>query len=113
MPAVPDNAHLFATELHFTLESDRAAFVVVNLQDYPNWHVTRNGSLIPTHLARPDGLLTLAIPPGESVIDITWHHTWDEILGAVITAFALLLGYIHRLVRLKQYRCRTPMEQPR
>lgn len=89
-PAMPDHASFSPTPLHFTVTAPGPAFLVVNLQDYPNWRILRNGTQALPHLRRPDSLLTVALPAGPSSLSIVWHHTWDEYLGGFISAGALL-----------------------
>jgi hypothetical protein len=95
MPAVPSNAHLSATPLHLDLTTPAPTTLILNLEDYPNWRITRNNSPA-TKLPRPDGLIAIALPAGASTIDITWHHGWDELLGTAISLLALITWLISR-----------------
>jgi hypothetical protein len=95
MPAVPANAQLSATPLHLTLTTPTPTNLILNLEDYPNWRITRN-KLPATKLPRQDGLIAIALPAGASTVDITWHHAWDELLGAATSAFTLMLWLMRR-----------------
>ena len=95
MPAVPESAHLFATPLHFHVVSQRPAFVVINLEDYPKWRIALNGGPAPALQHRPDGLLAFAVPAGASQIDIEWRHTGDEWIGWLASAAALVFGVLN------------------
>jgi hypothetical protein len=88
MPAVPGQARLSETPLAFSVNAARAGFVVVNLQAYPNWRVTRNGEAMAALPVRPDGLLVVPIDAGESRIAIRWRHGWDEWVGGVMSVLA-------------------------
>jgi hypothetical protein len=88
-PTLAGDAHMAPTALHFTATTDAPAYLVVNLQDYPNWRIARDHGAPLPHLRRPDGLLTVALPTGASDIAIVWHHSWDEYLGYTTTLLAL------------------------
>ncbi len=64
--------------------------LVLNLREFPAWHVFRNGSPWSEREHRDDGLLAVPLPSGDSVINIRWQRSWDQNVGFVITAFALL-----------------------
>jgi hypothetical protein len=64
--------------------------LILNLRDYPDWRVTRNGVVLTRHIQRDDGLLAVALPAGDSIIDVRWRRSWDQILGDVISLAALL-----------------------
>ncbi len=95
-PLPPAGARLFATPLHLFLKPPASGYLVVNLQDYPNWRITRNGSAPLAHLHRPDGLLAVALPPGPATLSITWHHSWDEYVGSALSLAALLAFLLSR-----------------
>jgi len=101
MPSAPPGAQLSATPLHFQVEAPAAGYLIVNLEDYPHWHVTRNGETVAL-LHRADGLIVLALPAGESAIDIRWKAGWDETLGAAITALTAGLWLFNRFPRKKR-----------
>jgi hypothetical protein len=100
MPSAPPGAQLSATPLHFQVEAHAPGYLIVNLEDYPHWHVTRDGETVAL-LHRADGLIVLALPAGESVIDIRWEAGWDETLGAAITALTAGLWLFNRFRRKK------------
>jgi hypothetical protein len=83
---------------HLTLNLPQPERLILNLRAYPNWHITRS-SATTTQLPpsaqvsaqdRDDGLITLALPAGPSIIDITWHRTPDQTLGLTISFLALI-----------------------
>ncbi len=73
-----------------TVVTQRPAYAVLRLMDYPAWQVTLNGRPAP-HLHREDGLLTLALPAGESHLAIKWQATPDVLAGRGLSAGSLLL----------------------
>lgn len=75
--------------LHFVVTSPTPAFYVINLRDYPAWHVTLNGKASTNRPHREDGLIVVPIPGGQSQIDITWTTTPDHIRGWIISALAV------------------------
>lgn len=48
-PAMPDDAHLSPTPMRFDVTTPVPSFLVVNLQDYPNWRIVRNGTQFLPH----------------------------------------------------------------
>jgi hypothetical protein len=104
MPAAPPNAQLAATPLHFTVNAVAPTALIVNLEDYPNWLVTRDGREHPAHIPRRDGLIAIAIPAGVSMIDIRWQPGWDERLGTAISLLTLLAWFMPKLVRRARWR---------
>ncbi|HEY1743533.1 MAG TPA: hypothetical protein VGG18_10240 [Granulicella sp.] len=85
---------------HLVLDLPQPETLILNLRDFPDWRLTRNGSELPPHLQRDDGLLAVALPAGASTLDIAWEYTLDQKLGLTITACALaLLGLTLRRSR--------------
>jgi len=82
---------------HLSLNLTLPATLILHLRDYPNWHITRNGNPVLPRLQRDDGLLAIQLPAGPSIIDITWHRTWDQNLGLALSLCGLLaLGLTFR-----------------
>ncbi|AEU38145.1 6-pyruvoyl-tetrahydropterin synthase-related protein [Granulicella mallensis] len=76
---------------HLVLNLAQPETLVLNLRDFPDWRLTRNGTELPAHLQRDDGLLAIALPSGLSTLDIAWRYTLDQKLGIAISACALVL----------------------
>jgi hypothetical protein len=88
--------------MHFILTAPRAEILILNLRDYPAWHIARTGedmqvTPINQHFKRPDGLIAIPVPAGLSVIDIRYAHTADQTIGDAIT----LLGFVLFLFALR------------
>jgi uncharacterized membrane protein len=62
--------------------------LVLNLRDYPAWHITLNGAPITTRLHRDDGLIALPLTVGPAHIDITYATLPDQRLGYLISALS-------------------------
>jgi hypothetical protein len=94
----PSNTIPGPAPTHLTTNAPAPEDIILNLRDYPTWHITLNGALITNHLQRDDGLIALPIPTGPSTIDITDTRTLDETLGDIlsIASLALLLFLLHR-----------------
>jgi len=75
---------------HLTLNSPVPEDIILNLRDYPTWHITLNGTPVTTHIQRDDGLIALPISAGPSTIDINYAHMPDQTFGDLITAIALI-----------------------
>ncbi len=89
--AAPTSAHPGPAPTHLTLTLARSGFLILNLRNYPAWHITLNGSLAPHSPQRDDGLVALALPVGLSTIEIHYSHLPSEIAGDAITLLALVL----------------------
>jgi hypothetical protein len=101
---------------HFSLHPAQPAFLILNLRDYPAWNVavTDECSLEryhPAHIPRDDGLIAVPLYCGGiSKIDITWHRTFDQTLGLLITALALIaLAFTFRTNKREAERTAAPL----
>ncbi len=65
--------------------------LILNLRDYPAWHVTLNDALVITRQPRPDGLIAIPVPAGRSTLAIAYHRLKDQTIGATISLLALVL----------------------
>ena len=79
--------------MHFSVAVPHAEDLILNLRDYPAWHVSLNGEIDPVRNHRNDGLIAIPVPAGSSTIDIRYVHTLDQTIGDGITllAFAAFL----------------------
>lgn len=77
---------------HLDLTLAQPEALILNLRDYPDWQITRDGTPVMHRLQRDDGLLAIPLPAGRSVIDIRWRRTWDQELGDGISLGALVLA---------------------
>lgn len=75
---------------HFTIQTTRPEFLILNLRDYPGWRVLLNRQTVTEHIQRDDGLIALAVPPGTSTIDLRYVRGWDDIAGDGISLMAAL-----------------------
>ena len=86
------------------LNLQQPAVLVLNLRDFPDWRITRNGRTDPDRIRRDDGLSAIPLPAGSSHLDVAWHRGWDEYAGD-----ALSLAAIAALIFLR----RRDSERPR
>jgi len=93
--ARPTNAAIPGTApTHLTLNLPHPEDLILNLRDYPAWHIDRVGedmevTPITQRLQRPDGLIAISLPAGPSNIDIRYTRTPDQTLGDALTLVAL------------------------
>jgi hypothetical protein len=87
----PTSVQPGAAPMHLSVTTSHAESLILNLRDYPAWHVTLNGMSNPARERRDDGLIAIAVPAGASTIDINYAHTWDQTIGDVISLIALLI----------------------
>jgi hypothetical protein len=92
----PTNAEPGTTPTHLTINAPIAEDLILNLRDYPSWHITLNGSSDSTRDQRDDGLIALPIPTGPSTIAITYAHTLDQTIGDTISLLALATLFLLR-----------------
>ncbi len=83
---------------HLNLNASVPEDLILNLRDYPSWHITLNGSPATTHEQRDDGLIAIPVQAGPLSIDITYAHTPDQTIGDAISicSLALLLFFLLR-----------------
>ena len=74
--------------------------LVLNLRDYPAWHITINGAPITTRLHRDDGLIALPLTAGPTHLDLTYATLPDQRLGYLISA----LSAVALIVLLRNHR---------
>ena len=77
---------------HLEIDAPASGFLTLNLRDYPEWRIDRNGALETERTRRDDGLIEVPLPAGRSTIDIRYaRFTWDHLLGDGISLLALIL----------------------
>lgn len=76
---------------HLTVNAPLPEFLILNLRQYPAWHIYRNGVLEPEREKRDDGLIALPIPSGRSTLDIRYARMPDEWIGDAISWASLLV----------------------
>lgn len=74
------------------LNLNAPAYAVFRLMDYPAWQVRVNGRPITARPHRNDGLLTVPLSAGESVITIRYAATRDVELGRALSLLALCIA---------------------
>ncbi|MDP9051092.1 MAG: hypothetical protein M3O31_10315 [Acidobacteriota bacterium] len=77
--------------MHLTVTAPRAEYLVLNLRDYPAWLLSLNNKPDPIRPPRPDGLIAVAVPAGNSTIDIRYAYTPDQVIGDAVTLLGLAL----------------------
>lgn len=101
MPVAPVGARLVATPMRFEVGAGGPGYLVINLQDYPNWVVRVNG-VVARRVLRPDGLTVVEVPAGVLGVTVRWRHSWDEWVGLGLSLGALLvLGLKFRSERVR------------
>ncbi len=84
---------------HFQIHAPTRSYLILNLRDDSNWQIAITPKPSPSMQSpaensrrprRTDGLLTIALPAGQSTIDITWHRTLDQQLGLALTTLSLI-----------------------
>lgn len=96
---------------HIDLTLTTPQILILNLRDYPAWRITRNGSVIATHLHRSDGLIAFHLPAGASHIDVAWMTLPDQSIGYTVSALAAILLLVLSL-RSRKHFITTPISQP-
>lgn len=94
----PLNATPGPSPTHLTVHTSSPQSLILNLRDYPAWHIRLNKNLVVTREQRDDGLIAIPLPEGSSTISITYAQLPDQTIGTVLSAisFAVLLLAFHR-----------------
>jgi hypothetical protein len=90
----PANATPAQAPTQLTVNSPIAQTLILNLRDYPTWHVTLNGAPVTTQSEqdqRDDGLISIPIPAGPSTIAVTYIRPIDQTIGDLLSAISLAL----------------------
>jgi Ca2+/Na+ antiporter len=94
-PATQNGSIDFSLAQSFHIPAAHPPLFILRLRNYPAWQVRVNGT--PAHiLPRADGLLVIALPPGEADITVSYRLLPDELIGALISLLALLLFFLLR-----------------
>jgi len=64
--------------------------VVLRLLNYPAWRVEVNGKRISPQADDPTGRMVIALPAGQSEVDVRFTRTPDRWLGDVLSFGALI-----------------------
>ncbi|CAN5681664.1 hypothetical protein BH10ACI4_BH10ACI4_03910 [soil metagenome] len=89
--AAPTNTHPGPAPLDLTVNSPIAQTLILNLRNYPAWHISRDHTLIADRNERADGLIAIPIPAGTSQIHLTYAQLPDQTIGVILTALSLIL----------------------
>jgi uncharacterized membrane protein len=96
--------HLWKTEhKEIEIHTSVPAFAVFQLMDYPAWQMRVNGTPVILRPRRDDGLLTVPLQTGSSVISIRYVATRDVELGRALSLLALCV-IIMLVIRTKRRR---------
>jgi hypothetical protein len=79
------------------------AFAIFQLMDYPAWRIQMNGTPVTIRPRRDDGLLTVPLQTGRSVISIRYTATRDVQLGRALSLLALCI-IVMLLIQTKRRR---------
>src|SRR5262249_11073038 len=70
------------------VNAKRQGRLAIRLLDYPAWRATVDGKSARIERAPDTARMLVAIPAGESRIELRFTRTWDRALGGSISAFA-------------------------
>ena len=85
----PPNAEHGPAPLSPTIDAPIPEFLILNLRDYPAWHIQINNALVTARNNRDDGLLSAPIPAGHLAIHITYTTLPDQLAGAILTLLSI------------------------
>ncbi len=84
--------HWKPEEKEVEIQIQGPAYAIFRLMDYPAWQVTVNGMPVATRPRRDDGLLTVPLQTGRSVITIRYIATRDVETGRALSLLALCIA---------------------
>lgn len=73
----------------FEIEVPQETAVVAQLNAYPRWQITVNGTRAPTSTQPVSGRLLFRVPAGKSDVEIRFARTPDQIIGVTLSLLAL------------------------
>ncbi len=87
-PAPPD---AIPGPLHtpLALDAPQPAVLILNLRDYPAWHLFLNRNEVAERLERQDGLIAIPLPAGHSVVTLAYGRTPDQTAGGIVSLLSL------------------------
>jgi hypothetical protein len=98
-PVSPGNAQPGSIDFNlapiFHIPPTHPNFLVLRLRNYPAWQIRVNGNAAQP-LPRPDGLLAIALPPGEADVALRYRLLSDELIGSLISLIALIIFLLRR-----------------
>jgi hypothetical protein len=95
----PINATPGPSPNHLTIHTSSPQNLILNLRDYPAWHIRLNKKLMATREQRDDGLIAIPVPEGSSTISITYAQLSDQTIGTLISAISIAILIL--ILRLK------------
>ena len=100
----PPNAGHGPAPLSPTIDSPIPQYLILNLRDYPAWHIQINNALVTARNNRDDGLTSIPIPAGHLLIHITYTTLPDHIAGDILTllSFAILIAIVRHNLQPKK-----------
>jgi hypothetical protein len=75
------------------VESDKPFVLRLFTFDFPGWRATIDGREVPIELGRPEGFITVRVPPGNHEVEVRLHAlaTPGRALGVFISLFSLVV----------------------
>ncbi|WP_446744054.1 hypothetical protein [Silvibacterium acidisoli] len=68
-----------------------SGFLVLRVTDYPAWRVLLNGGEVHNPPRRDDGLITIPVAAGDSLVDVRYRATPDMWAGRIVSVLALVI----------------------
>jgi hypothetical protein len=90
------------------VQSAEPGYAVLRLMNYPAWRIRVNGTTVPVHSHRDDGLIALPIGAGTTRIDVRYATTPDMWAGRIVSLISLTLWL---MLGAKSRRGRVMMNQ--
>ena len=94
---------------HFVLAANSSiqSKLLLNVAWYPVWAATVNGAA--AEVRSNHGLIEVSVPPGSSIVELTFLRTADRTLGGVVSLLAIgVAGIVWCTLRLRQRRSPQP-----
>jgi hypothetical protein len=76
----------------FTVTASEPSHLVLKLFHYPAWKVDVNGKPVVPRTVPKTGQMLIAVPKGESRVEISFTRTWDRTLGIAISLLAVFFA---------------------
>ena len=74
------------------MAASEPSHLVLKLFHYPAWKVDVNGKPVVPRTVPKTGQMLIAVPKGESRVEISFTRTWDRTLGIAISLLAVFFA---------------------
>lgn len=91
-----------AKRIHFSVDTPVKTRVFVHTMYFPGWEATVNGTSASIEYTNPQGIISLAVPQGNSTVSIVFKETLVRIISDIISVSSLITILVLSVVSKKK-----------